>query len=109
MEKLIEQLIELTKEKNLPKKDIQIALTLFLTSATMQAKELTQKPVDEIALDSTEFEMIQSKLNSVTSPEELEEITQQIDAIMSKQGTSFQNEFDRIFEALIRDFIDKIK
>lgn len=109
MEQLFSQLLKITKEKDIPQKDLQISLALFLTSATLQAKELTQQTPEEINIHQERFKEIESKLSNLSSEEELKSITQEIDSLMSKQGTSFQNEFDRIFEALIRDFIEKIK
>lgn len=107
METLISQIFQIAKEKQIPDQDILTAISILITSATLEARENTQK-TEFPDIELGKLQAIEQQITQVTNQEELEMVISTLDSKISQEGSSFRTEFDRILENLLEKYIEKI-
>ncbi len=97
---------EIATEKGIDQKDIQLGLSMLISSALMQALEIT-KP--ENMEEQFKSEDIPAEIQNIESETDLETFNTKINSLLSKEGSSFQKTFKAIFEELVEKYLSKLQ
>jgi len=97
---------EIIKAKNIDQKDIQLALSMLISSSLIQALEITKPDNLEQNLKLEDFD---NEIQNIKSETDLETFNSKINSLLSKDGTSFKDTFKSIFNNLLEKYIEELE